>query len=82
MPNEPVPSEAESYEVVRARARRYMRKGLLFLLIALAIGEFASRVDFPFASLIAESSIIIGWVALWRPVEMFLYDLPEMRRKK
>lgn len=36
----------------------------------------------PFARLIQESFIIVGWVVIWRPVEMFLYDwVPMLRRR-
>lgn len=37
----------------------------------------------PFARVIQESLIIIGWVVIWRPAEMFLYDwVPILRRRK
>lgn len=37
----------------------------------------------PFARVLQESLIIIGWVVIWRPAEMFLYDwLPILRRRK
>jgi hypothetical protein len=33
------------------------------------------------AEVLGEGLLIIGWVALWRPVEMFLYDWwPVLRR--
>ena len=36
----------------------------------------------PFAELIAESLLIFGWVANWRPIEIFLYDWwPLVRRR-
>jgi len=37
----------------------------------------------PFARLFQESLIIIGWVVIWRPAEMFLYDwVPILRRRR
>lgn len=37
----------------------------------------------PFARVFQESLIIIGWVVIWRPAEMFLYDwVPILRRRK
>ncbi|QEL25969.1 hypothetical protein FQV39_27685 [Bosea sp. F3-2] len=37
----------------------------------------------PFARLFQESLVIIGWVVIWRPAEMFLYDwVPILRRRK
>ena len=50
--------------------------GVLFVAGALLIGEwlatFVSRGSFGW--LIKESFVIGGWVALWRPMEIFLYD--------
>lgn len=41
------------------------------------------RFDSPFARVFQESLIIIGWVVIWRPAEMFLYDwLPLVRRRR
>lgn len=35
------------------------------------------------ARVVQESFIILGWVVIWRPAEMFLYDwLPIVRRRK
>ena len=50
--------------------------GLAFLACAIALGEFvASLVSKEnYASIIKESFVIGGWVALWRPLEIFLYD--------
>jgi hypothetical protein len=37
----------------------------------------------PFARLMQESLVIIGWVVIWRPIEIFLYDwIPLVRRRK
>ncbi|MDP3318492.1 MAG: hypothetical protein Q8S58_05130, partial [Bosea sp. (in: a-proteobacteria)] len=39
--------------------------------------------DGPFARIVQESLVIIGWVVIWRPAEMFLYDwLPLLRRRR
>lgn len=36
----------------------------------------------PFRRLVEESFLILGWVANWRPLEIFLYDwLPLARRR-
>lgn len=36
----------------------------------------------PFARIIQESFVIVGWVVIWRPAEMFLYDwVPIVRRR-
>jgi hypothetical protein len=57
-------------------------------LVALAICLFLSWLltqsrEGPFVRIFQESFIIIGWVVIWRPAEMFLYDwLPIMRRRR
>ena len=52
----------------------------LFMFLSWAV---AQNYDNPFARVISESLVIIGWVVLWRPAEMFLYDwTPILRRKR
>jgi hypothetical protein len=50
--------------------------GLAFLGAAIAIGEFLAGLISKegYAWLVKESLVIGGWVALWRPLEIFLYD--------
>jgi hypothetical protein len=55
--------------------------GLLFLAACLALRR--SLMAAQSHDLLAEGLLIIGWVALWRPVEMFLYDWwPLLRRRR
>jgi hypothetical protein len=50
--------------------------GLAFLASAIGLGEFVASLvsNERYASIIEESFVIGGWVALWRPLEIFLYD--------
>jgi hypothetical protein len=50
--------------------------GLLFLGAALAVGDALAGVVSKESTgwLLKESLVIGGWVALWRPIEIFLYD--------
>ncbi len=50
--------------------------GLAFLGVAIAAGEALSGLlsKEGYAYLVKESLVIGGWVALWRPLEIFLYD--------
>ena len=50
--------------------------GLGFLTSAIVVGEaLAALIDKQsYAWVIKESLVIGGWVALWRPLEIFLYD--------
>ncbi|MBI1283615.1 MAG: hypothetical protein GC183_04665 [Thiobacillus sp.] len=50
--------------------------GIAFLAVAVAAGEFLAGLvrEKSYAWLPKESLVIGGWVALWRPLEIFLYD--------
>jgi hypothetical protein len=50
------------------------------LLGAEAVGKFTGG---PFFSIVRESLTIVGWVAMWRPLQIFLYDWwPIARRRR
>jgi len=58
--------------------------GLCVLGICLVIAQsVAGRIgERTFSDFVAEGLIIVGWVALWRPLEIFLYDWwPLLRRR-
>lgn len=49
--------------------------GLCFVATCLLLAEaIATVVAGPLARIAKESLTIIGWVAMWRPVQIFLYD--------
>lgn len=50
--------------------------GLLFMAAAMALSQLIGNLirHEGYARLMSESLIIGGWVALWRPMEIFLYD--------
>ena len=50
--------------------------GLLFLALSIATGNLAVQLmgEGHFNSVVRESLLIGGWVAMWRPLEVFLYD--------
>lgn len=50
--------------------------GVAFLGVAVAAGEFIAGLvrEKSYAWLFKESLVIGGWVALWRPLEIFLHD--------
>ena len=77
------------HEYFKARAagsrrslRDLFRRGRISLLIALgflgaslALGDLIASVsESAFAALLQEGLLIGGWVAMWRPLEVFLYD--------
>lgn len=64
--------------------RRSLAIGIAILVLCLLSAQFAVRALFegPLRRLLEESLLILGWVANWRPLEIFLYDwLPLIRRR-
>jgi hypothetical protein len=67
----------------RRRVRQLFRVGRISLVIGLAVvagsviaGDLIESMmqENRFGSIIRESLLIGGWVAMWRPLEIFLYD--------
>lgn len=50
--------------------------GIVFLAVAVTLAGLVNRAlgEKPVGALIRESMVIGGWVAMWRPLEIFLYD--------
>ena len=73
----------QSARTSRARLRQLFRRGRISLAIGLTVlavlilaAQFVARRagETGFASILHESLLIGGWVAMWRPLEVFLYD--------
>jgi hypothetical protein len=66
----------------RRALRELFRRGRISLVIALAflgaslaLGDLIANIsESGFATLLREGLLIGGWVAMWRPLEVFLYD--------
>lgn len=75
-------------ESLRLRAliidgRRDVLVGLLFLFVCGAAALFAVRVlPAALGIFVEQGLLILGWVALWRPADLFLYDLRPIRRRR
>ena len=69
-------------ELIGRELRQLMQRGRISLIIGLAflggcllIADAIGRTSaFALASVVKESLTIGGWVAMWRPLEIFLYD--------
>ena len=50
--------------------------GLTFLVVVFALSQLVVRMvgEGAWGTLVRESMLIGGWVAMWRPLEIFLYD--------
>ena len=66
---------SRDFKQLLRRGRTSLLIGIVFvsacLIAADIIGQFGARTIFTIAR---ESLTIIGWVAMWRPLQIFLYD--------
>lgn len=73
----------------RVEFRQLMKKGwqslligLLFLTVCLTLsGQMGGWQPDPLWNLLRESLVIGGWVAMWRPLEIYLYDWWPLRQR-
>ena len=66
--------EREFRQLMR-RGRFSLIVGLLFLTACFTVGQVVARLGYSTAAeLIRESLTIGGWVAMWRPLEIYLYE--------
>lgn len=85
---------AENFRQLAASKRRELRRlfrdgrislmiGLAFVVMAILIGESISLVveNAGYARIIADSAVIGAWVALWHPMNIFLFDWWPIRRR-
>ena len=92
-PRRVAPSCASSVKRIRATAefKRILREGRLALIIGLvclgtcllAAHALIPRNAGDWGGYVRESLTIAGWVSMWRPMEMYLYDWwPVLRRER
>ena len=63
--------------------RRSLYAGLVFLFVCIALREVILAVGHGFPAQIADEGLyIVGWVAMWRPLEIFLYDWRPIRHRE
>jgi hypothetical protein len=74
---------AEMAELFR-NGRRFLAIGMLVLVLCVILSQYVTtwlgRTDV--SRFISESALIVGWVANWRPIEIFLYDWVPLRRRR
>jgi hypothetical protein len=57
------------------RGRTSLLIGIIFLAALIALGDLlAKHLSSGIAGVVRESLLIGGWVAMWKPLEVFLYD--------
>jgi hypothetical protein len=64
--------------------RRSLGIGVSILIVCLVSAHLAGGylIETPFKRLVEESFLIFGWVANWRPLEIFLYDWWPIARRR
>jgi len=76
-------SKHREHRALMARGRRSLVLGLAFFGAAIAIANTIAKGEGPpLVELGRETVLIGGWVALWRPLEIFLYDSWDVRRQE
>ena len=55
--------------------------GLTFLAVCMITSQLLRRQEETLSIVLREGLIIAGWVAMWRPMEIFLYEWWPLRRK-
>lgn len=77
-----VAAEHELRELFRV-GRRFLGIGIVVLFACLTASQIAAATipNRVAARVFEESLIIVGWVANWRPIEIYLYDWVPIRRR-
>jgi hypothetical protein len=75
--------EREQRELFRI-GRYSLAIGITVLTLCLTASQIVSAwfPNPPFSRIIEESLILVGWVANWRPIEVYLYDWWPIRRRR
>lgn len=73
--------EERSLRLLMKNGRFALSIAVLFLMLCVALRQLVYALDRSMAQqILAEGLLITGWVAMWRPIEIFLYDWWPIRR--
>lgn len=64
------------------RARLNLLIGVVFCAACMALAQYTSDSGSRVGNIISSGLVIVAWVALWRPTEMFMYDRLPMVTKR
>ncbi|WP_036478232.1 hypothetical protein [Myxosarcina sp. GI1] len=70
---------------LRGRGIRALQRGLLFLAVCLVISTLFDKIEYlPILvhRFLNEGFLIAGWVGLWYPIELLLYEWGPLKRQK
>jgi len=70
------------FKQLMRQGRTSLIVGLVFLAVCFALGQFVGRLGAgTWHELTREGLTISGWVAMWRPLQIYLYDWWPLRRR-
>ena len=68
------------YAIEKKKGRRYLVRGLLFLVVCVVLSSVVTALSSnTIIYAVGQSLVVIGWVALWKPAEFYLYDSRDMK---
>ncbi|MBC7451051.1 MAG: hypothetical protein H7259_06145 [Cytophagales bacterium] len=70
--------------VMRIQTRNAVSKGIPIMIVALSTNFFIEDIDTKktyWEFILKESMYIVGWVSMWKPIELTLYDRWPLNRK-
>ena len=76
--------EASELRELFRRGWHYLPIGLLVLAACLTLSQLVKHTlaEWPLSNVLAEGLVILGWVANWKPLEIFLYDWWPLKRRR
>ena len=75
-------NELRTLKFLLAEGRISFLIGIVFLIICVLVGEFIPKYDQGTLGNFAKEGLLIGgWVAMWKPVQLLLYDWWPILRK-
>ena len=70
------------FRLLLRRGHSVLAIGVLFLATCLTLSGMATKVfSNHFGEILHEGLMIVGWVAMWRPLEIYLYDWWPLRQE-
>lgn len=74
--------KAREFRLLLRQGHSVLAIGLLFLTACLVLSQVIAKfVPSTFAGILHEGFIIAGWVAMWRPLEIYLYEWWPVRKE-
>lgn len=73
-------TERELRQLMR-QGRVTLAIGLVFLAVCFGVGELVASAGTVWSEYVRQSLTIAGWVAMWRPMQIYLFDWWPLRRE-